>query len=230
MIALMQPYFFPKLSYWQLIHSVDTFVIYDDVQYKKGGWINRNRILVNNSIKTISIPLKHDNFKKMINERFLAENWNLEKKRLLVLIKDNYKKSINFEIIYPLIIKILNFNDMNLSKFITNSIIEITNYLEINTKIICSSSLNISNKFKKESKIIEICKMLNSIKYVNSIGGKEIYDQNDFQKDNIELHFLQPTNLLNHLNSSTFELSIIDSLMNTKKQVLQKELDAFKLI
>tara|TARA_B110000971_G_C20018412_1_gene505082 strand:- start:1127 stop:1819 length:693 start_codon:yes stop_codon:yes gene_type:complete len=230
MIALMQPYFFPKLSYWQLIHSVDTFVIYDDVQYKKGGWINRNRILVNNSIKTISIPLKHDNFKKMINERFLAENWNLEKKRLLVLIKDNYKKSINFEIIYPLIIKILNFNDMNLSKFITNSIIEITNYLEINTKIINSSSLNISDKFKKESKIIEICKILNSTKYVNAIGGKKIYDKDDFKNLNIELNFLYPANLLDNINSASFDLSIIDTLMNIKKKQLQKELTSFKLI
>ena len=230
MIALMQPYFFPKLSYWQLIHSVDTFVIYDDVQYKKGGWINRNRILVNNSIKTISIPLKHGNFKKMINARFLAENWNLEKKRLLVLIKDNYKKSINFEIIYPLIIKILNFNDVNLSKFITNSIIEITNYLEINTKIINSSSLNISDKFKKESKIIEICKMLNSTKYVNAIGGKKIYDKDDFKNSNIELNFLYPTNLLDNINSASFDLSIIDTLMNIKKKMIQKELNEFELI
>ena len=153
MIALMQPYFFPKLSYWQLIHNVDTFVIYDDVQYIKGGWINRNRILVNNAIKTITIPLKHDSFKKMINERFIAESWGLEKKKLLVLIKDNYKKSINFEIIYPLIIKILNYDNMNLSKFVTNSIMEITNYLEINTKIINSSSLNTGDEFKKEHKV-----------------------------------------------------------------------------
>ncbi len=46
-LAIMQPYFFPYIGYWQLIHAVDRFVIYDDVNYIKGGWINRNRILIN---------------------------------------------------------------------------------------------------------------------------------------------------------------------------------------
>ena len=78
----MQPYIFPKLSYWKLINCVDAFVIHDDVQYIKGGWINKNRILVNNKIKNFSIPIKQDNHNKMINERFLAENWKKKKKKI----------------------------------------------------------------------------------------------------------------------------------------------------
>ena len=230
MIALMQPYFFPKLSYWQLIHKVDTFVINDDVQYIKGGWINKNRIIFKNSIKTISIPIKKDKFQKNINERYLATNWAQHKRKILSAIREYYRKSVNFIVIYPIIEKILNFNSMNLSNFVTNSIKEIVNYLEINTKIINSSSLNIGSEFKKDKKIKEICKILNSKIYINAIGGKKIYDKDDFKNSNIELNFLYPTNLLDNKNSASFDLSIIDTLMNIEKKLIQKELNEFKLI
>ena len=57
-LAIMQPYFFPYIGYFQLIHAVDRFVIYDNIEYTKKGWINRNRILNNGSIKTITLPIK----------------------------------------------------------------------------------------------------------------------------------------------------------------------------
>lgn len=230
MIAIMQPYFLPKLSYWQLINKAETFVIYDDVQYIKGGWINRNRVLVNNLIKIITIPVKNDNLNKLINERYLADNWDFKKKKILSLIRESYKKSINFEIIYPLLINIFNFKNKNLSKFVTNSIVEISNFLEINTNIVNSSSLNICKKFKKENKLFEICKIFNSKEYINPIGGKKIYDKNFFKKNHINLYFLFPTNSMNNINSSSFDLSIIDTLMNVEKKVIQKELNSFQLI
>ena len=65
-IAIMQPYFFPYIGYWQLIHAVDHFVIYDDVNYIKGGWINRNRILINGKPAYITVPLhKASAFKRI---------------------------------------------------------------------------------------------------------------------------------------------------------------------
>lgn len=232
MIAIMQPYIFPKLSYWKLINCVDAFVIHDDVQYIKGGWINKNRILVNNKIKNFSIPIKQDNHNKMINERFLAENWKKKKKKLLLIIKEGYRKSCNFKKIYPLIEKILNFDSNNLSKFLTNSIIETNKYLNINTKIIYSSSLNINKKFKKEKKIIEICRILSANKYINSIGGQKIYEKNEFKKSNIDLFFLNPIEESGkkNLNTTHVDLSILDIIMNIDKEKIQKELNQYKLI
>jgi hypothetical protein len=58
-LAILQPYFFPYIGYWQLIHAVDCFVIYDDVNYIKGGWINRNRLLINGVPTYITAPLHH---------------------------------------------------------------------------------------------------------------------------------------------------------------------------
>lgn len=48
-VAIMQPYFFPYLGYFQLVQAVDDFVFYDDVMFIKKGWINRNRILMQGS-------------------------------------------------------------------------------------------------------------------------------------------------------------------------------------
>ena len=57
-VAIMQPYFLPYVGYFHLINSVDEFVIYDNIQYTKKGWINRNRILVNGNDKILTLPLK----------------------------------------------------------------------------------------------------------------------------------------------------------------------------
>ena len=56
----MQPYLFPYIGYFQLIHSSDEFIIYDNIEYTKKGWINRNRILFNGSPQIFTIPLKKD--------------------------------------------------------------------------------------------------------------------------------------------------------------------------
>jgi hypothetical protein len=71
-LAIMQPYFVPYIGYFQLINLVDRFVIYDDVNYIKGGWINRNRILINSEPRYLTVPLKGMSPNKLINEIFLT--------------------------------------------------------------------------------------------------------------------------------------------------------------
>ena len=56
-LGIMQPYFFPYIGYWQLIKNVDKYVVYDDVNYIKGGWINRNNFLINGQKKLVTIQL-----------------------------------------------------------------------------------------------------------------------------------------------------------------------------
>ena len=67
-VAIMQPYFFPYLGYWQMLNAVDKFVLYDDVNFIKGGWINRNRILVNGEPKYINVQMRGASPFKKINE------------------------------------------------------------------------------------------------------------------------------------------------------------------
>src|ERR1700680_880113 len=77
--AIMQPYFFPYIGYFQLIDSVDLFIVYDNIKYTKKGWINRNRILLNGKDVTLSLPLKSDSDFLDIRDRELAADFNREK-------------------------------------------------------------------------------------------------------------------------------------------------------
>ena len=71
-LGIMQPYFIPYIGYFQLINLVDQFVIYDNIQFTKKGWIKRNRILLNNKERTISLPIRKDSDFLDVRERHLA--------------------------------------------------------------------------------------------------------------------------------------------------------------
>ena len=71
----MQPYFFPYIGYFQLMNYVDTFILYDKIQYTKGGWINKNRISLNGNIISITIPISKDSSKLNIDQRYISDMW-----------------------------------------------------------------------------------------------------------------------------------------------------------
>ena len=130
----MQPYLFPYIGYWQLIHAVDTFVIFDDVNYIKKGYINRNNILVNGQKQTFTLELMSASQNKLINDIDIGNN--IEK--LLKTFEMAYKKAPYFEEIFPIIKKILLHDEKNVAKLIGYSLTKISNYFVLNTKIIYS--------------------------------------------------------------------------------------------
>ena len=81
-IGIMQPYFMPYIGYWQLLASVDIYVIYDDVNYIKKGWINRNNILVNNDKQLFTISLNGASQNKLINEITIADDFTKLRKTI----------------------------------------------------------------------------------------------------------------------------------------------------
>ena len=141
-LAIMQPYFMPYVGYFQLINSVDQFIIYDNIQYTKKGWINRNRILVNGKDQLITLPLKKDSDYLNVMERELSIFWDKDKNKMLNIIKSSYNKAPYFQEAFELISKCLNNPEVNLFRFIYDSIVLINSYLEIKTPIIISSSIN----------------------------------------------------------------------------------------
>ena len=116
--GIMQPYLFPYIGYFQLMNAVDEFVLYDNIEYTKKGWINRNRILVNGKDTYIGLPLKKDSDFLTIVERNLAENWPAERKKILNKISSSYKKAPQFGKVYPVIESAFMFEDFNLFNFI----------------------------------------------------------------------------------------------------------------
>lgn len=228
----MQPYFMPYIGYFQLINAVDKFVIYDNIKYTKKGWINRNRILVNGKDQYISLPLKKDSDYLNIDERVLSDSWVNERRKLLNKLKASYAKSPFYSSIIILLEDILNHPEKNLFNFIFNSVEKVCYYLDIETPLVKSSSLDIDNSLKSELKVIEICNCLKSSSYLNPIGGVDLYNKNEFLRNYIDLSFLKSDEIIYNQFKNNFLpfLSIIDILMFNSKSDIRVFLNKYSLI
>ena len=227
-IAIMQPYLFPYIGYWQLINAVDKFIIFDDVNYINKGYINRNKILAGGKPYQFTLQLVGASQNKLINQIQVGKN----SKKILKALEQSYKKSTYFNIVFPLIKEILNQNEKNLSKFIGYSLKKISNYLDIETSFIYSSEIEKNNHLRNQDKIINICQMLNATHYINPINGKRLYDKELFAKNNIKLNFINTKSISYQQFNYEFTsfLSIIDVLMFNNKDYIKSLLNLFELI
>lgn len=230
-LAIMQPYFFSYIGYWQLINAVDTFVIYDNIQFSKKGWFHRNNILVNGEKTLFSIPLKKGSDYLDVRERFIAENSNKQINKILAQIQHSYKNSPYFNDVFPLIEDIFLFENKNLFDYIHNSIIKVCKYIELDTNIVISSTINIDHGLKSQDKVMAINKSLSSINYINPAGGKELYDNEVFKNDGIKLQFLESG--VPEYKQFEYEfvpyLSIIDIMMFNNKDEIKEMLNNYRL-
>ena len=217
----MQPYFFPYIGYFQLINAVDIFVIYDDVNFIKRGWINRNRILVDGSADFFIVPCKKVSQNKLINETETALDEN-EKTKLLKTFYYAYHKAPYFDAVFKLVEETLNKDFRTIAHLATESIMAVCKYLDIKTRIISSSVIFNNHLLKKADRLIDICKKLNANTYINPIGGANIYTKKDFMDRGVNLYFLESKLITYRQFIQPFVpwLSIVDILMfNTKKQI-----------
>jgi len=228
--AIMQPYFLPYIGYWQLINAVDVFIIYDNIQYTKKGWFNRNRFLQNGKDALFSIPLKKDSDYSNVNERFISQEFN--KAKLIAQFKNAYVKAPYVKEVMPILEEIINCNEDNLFKYIYNSVQKICEYLDIDTKIIISSELKIDNNLKAGKKVLALCKATESNIYINTIGGIELYDKQEFAQNGIDLKFIKSKNIEYKQFGNEFVpwLSIVDILMFNSKEEMQKILKEYELL
>lgn len=231
-IGIMQPYFFPYIGYFQLINEVDKFVIYDDVNYINRGWINRNYIYNNGDLQMINLNLKKVSQNKLINEIKIIDDDKMRKK-ILKSLRCIYSKAPYYKNVYPILEKIILNSEHRLFKYLEYSLKEICDYLEINTDIVMSSSLDKCNKLKSKEKIINICKILGGDEYINPIGGKNLYSKQTFRDNGIKLSFIKSDyNIKYHQFKDEFvpNLSIIDVLMFNSKYDIQNMLNLYELI
>ena len=230
-LAVMQPYLFPYLGYFQLINKVDKFVIYDDVQYIKGGWINKNRILLNGGYSNIGIPVMKDTIKKKINERYFVQDTLQYRTRLLRQLENAYKKAPFFEEIFSYISKILFYEERNVAKFNTWVLSELCRLLKITTPFYLSSEIKKENSCAGEEKVINLNQVMGSNVYINSVGGKELYHRESFLKAGISLKFLVTDAYEYRQYDNVFvpDLSIIDLLMFNSIESMNNLLNKFHL-
>ncbi|MEX9611156.1 WbqC family protein [Providencia rettgeri] len=227
-LAVMQPYLFPYLGYYQLAYHSDMFIFYDDVNYIKGGYINRNNILTKNGKQLFTIPINHASSFKKINELEFSNNI----KKVLTTIQQAYSKAPNFNEIYSMIERILLSNNRSVAKIASNSIIEVFDYLNLPFEYEFSSNIDYDRELDAKNKLYSFCKLYNAQMYTNTSGGKHLYNKDEFKDKNIELNFIEMSDFsYTQFNSDNFEsnLSIIDLLMNLSKSEVSALLNKYTL-
>lgn len=234
-IAIMQPYLFPYLGYFQLINAVDTFVGYDDVNYIKGGWINRNNLLVQGKPSLFTISLESpSSFTPISETKIDSRKFALHKKKLLKTITQSYRKAPFYKEVFPLLEDFITTNNsLYISDFAFDSVILISNYLDINTTFKKSSvDYPDSKGLEKTARLLDIIKKNGAQEYINPIGGQEIYDKAIFKLNGITLNFLKSQNSVYKQFDNDFVpwLSIIDVLMFNPKEEIGAMLNKYELV
>lgn len=230
-LAIMQPYFLPYIGYMQLMHAVDTFVLYDDVAFINRGWINRNKLLINGQEHLFTVPLKDASQNKRINEVHLADDpkW---RGKLLKTIEQGYRKAPFYQTVMPLTEKMVNFTTDSIADLIYFSLVELNQYLGLNTRLIPSSSVYQNEELKAQERILAICQQENAARYINPIGGMELYDKSTFTQAGIELNFIKAKRVEYPQFRNEFIpwLSILDMLMFNDIATIKTMLNEYELV
>ncbi|MGA0558486.1 WbqC family protein [Larkinella sp. VNQ87] len=230
-IAIMQPYFLPYIGYLQLVKAVDKFILYDDVAFINRGWINRNRLLVNGKDHLFTVPLKDASQNKRIREVELGDDpkWRA---KLLKTIEQAYRKAPFYTTVYPLLEKIVNLEVRTIAELVEGSLRELNDYLGIRTEIVPSSTVYGNDDLKAQERILDICLREKASRYINPIGGQELYDRQRFASEGIELFFIQSKRVEYPQFKNEFVpwLSIADVLMFNDVPAVQQMLDAYELV
>lgn len=212
-LAIMQPYFFPYIGYFQLIQCVDRFIVYDNIKYTKKGWINRNRLLQNGQDAMFSLPLKSDSDFLDVRDRSLAHDFKAEK--LIAQICGAYRRAPYLAQTLPLVEEIVRYPEPNLFRFLHHSIVRTCEHLGITTRIEISSDFPIDHQLKSQDKVLALCEAAGASTYINTSGGMDLYSRDDFASRNIELQFIRskPFDYPQFGHAFVPWLSIIDVLM-----------------
>ena len=186
-IAILQSNYIPWKGYFDIMGSVDEFIIYDEMQYTKNDWRNRNKIKTTNGLIWLTIPVKIEKLNQKINETKIADNkWYIKHKNSL---QTNYGKATKFKECKDFIFNIYEQASRldYISEINYTFLNEINKFLKISTKISFSTDYNIGDG--KTERLINICKQSNSNIYLSGPSAKNYIDEALFTKNNINLEW-----------------------------------------
>lgn len=227
-VAIMQPYFFPYIGYFQLIDAVDKFVIYDDVNYINRSWINRNYILSNADKTRLTLQLEGASQNRLINQITIGKN----REKLLKAIRLSYAKAPWFLSSLPIISNCLLETEDNLAIYLEAGIKGVSEYLGIQTEWYLSSDIEKDNSLRGQEKILAICRKLGATQYINLPGGRELYTHASFAEQGVELSFIEPSIDQYEQNLDDFipYLSIIDVMMFNNLQRCKQMVKEYEIV
>ena len=191
-LAVMQPYLFPYIGYFQLIAAVDRFVVYDDVAYIKGGWINRNRLFLSGGVNWFTFPLCAASPHRRINEIVVRQD-DVWRRKLLASVRQSYAKAPCFEQAYTLLEGIVLSSETLLSAIARESLMSVARYLGLGTEFVVSTGRYGNEALRGTDRVLDICRQEGAAEYHNLPGGTALYSSEAFSAAGVELRFIEPT-------------------------------------
>ena len=187
----MQPYFFPYLGYFQLAHACDTFVFYDDVNYIKNGWINRNRLLLEGKPHYFTVPLAGASpFAPIDETRFDAGDarW---KRKMLETFRVAYRRAPHRDAALALLEGALALDTDRIADLARHSVKSVLASLGIERAIRETSRTYGNGALSGQARVIDLCRREAASVYINPPGGRDLYDDASFRQAGVELRFLR---------------------------------------
>ena len=236
-IGINQPYFFPYIGFWQLMNAVDEYVLADNLNYIKQGYINRNSILINGQPQYFRLPVHKPSQNKLICETETALDEN-EIEKMLHTLQCEYTKAPNFKRVYAHVKEVLEYGlteeGKNIAAFLEHGIKLTARELGITTPIIrASQDVILDRDYKRENYVVATCKKLGGTEYYNAIGGTKLYFQDFFRANGLGLKFVKANSDIRYEQfGDDFipNLSIIDVMMFCSKEQIAELLQQFELV
>lgn len=229
----MQPYVFPYLGYYQLLHAADRFVLFDDVNFIKKGWINRNRILLNGEPYTFTIPVQDISQNRTIKDHLISadQSW---KPKLIANLKHAYAKAPMFPEVFPTLEALFTEAEGSIAELAGKSIHYVAERASLSVSIHHASDLSLSVDVKGQDRILAVCAAHGATRYINPANGAALYSAERFAAQGIELCFLRMNADLSYPQIGTPAhvpaLSAIDALMNCTPEELRTLLAQYQLL
>ncbi len=220
-VAILQSNYIPWKGYFDLINMVDEFVIYDDVQYTKNDWRNRNKIKTSSGVQWLTIPVRQETLSQRICDTKISQNnWGVKHWNTL---KTNYAKSKYFNFFSPVFEKL--YKDTR-SEWLTEVncafILTINKILEIGTTISMSSDYKLSGD--KVERLVGLCKQARATEYISGPSAKKYIHEDIFKDAGIKLTWMDYSNYSEYSQLySPFEhgVTILDLLFNCGSSATQ---------
>jgi hypothetical protein len=229
-LGIMQPYLFPYIGYYQLMHAVDRFVVADDVTFIKQGWINRNRLLINGSAAYFTVPLRRHAADTLIRDVEIddGQRWRAT---LLKTVANFYRRAPSFDRVYPLVERVIAGPFTQIADMARASLREVCDYLGVPVSIIESSAVYGNAHLRGQDRVIDTCRAERASDYVNAIGGQALYSREAFLDHGIRLYFVSTGPIEYRQFTMPFvpALSVIDLLMFNPPEGARELLTRYEL-
>ena len=180
-VAVLQPYFFPYLGYFQLMAQCHKFVLLDDVQYVDRRWMNRNRILSNGAPSWFTYPVARGAQTATIKDRFYVGTAKA-KANLLNKIREAYRRAPHCDEVGELVRCCLNCGASSVAEVNAHLLTEVARRMNISCEFLVASDLDIHPAARGQARILAICRQLGATEYVNPIGGLSLYSAENLRK------------------------------------------------